>query len=49
VYFPQVLRDGLAGWLWGIFAVITNDKSIVFTQDETKVGQALMDFGRRKI
>jgi len=32
-----------------MFAVVANDKMIVFTQDETKASQALMDFGRRKI
>jgi hypothetical protein len=29
--------------------MVANDKLIVFTQDEIKVSQALMDFGRRKI
>jgi hypothetical protein len=41
-----MLEDGLTGCLKGISAVVANDDSIVSTQKETRIGEALLDFGR---
>jgi hypothetical protein len=41
-----VLEDGLTGSLKGISAIFANDDSIVSSRNETKIGEALLDFGR---